>query len=296
MSTTCPLCAKSSTLVDEIETHAIVNTWSQEFGIDVEQYFCTDRLSLYQCEACSLGFFLPPSPGGREMYEQLQRFDWYYEEEKWEFVAASKMLDDSAEVLDVGCGAGRFLDLLAERSFTRLSGLETNAEGADAARKKGFRIYTDPNSVPGSFDAVCAFQILEHVEDPVGFLKYMCSRLRPGGDLIIAVPNNDGFTGKDVRLPLNMPPHHVSRWGRTSLRCIPQVAPVRFVCLMEEPLPEKHVDWWLTTKVQFSSMPKFAERLTWRVAIPILRGLLGSKHIRSRIHGHTVLARFATVE
>lgn len=43
-------------------------------------------------------------------------------------------------------------------------------------------------SVPGAFDCVVACEVMEHVEDDLGFLRKIHERLRPGGQAIISVP------------------------------------------------------------------------------------------------------------
>jgi 2-polyprenyl-6-hydroxyphenyl methylase/3-demethylubiquinone-9 3-methyltransferase len=93
-----------------------------------------------------------------------------------------------AQVLDVGCGAGFLSNDLARESFA-VWGIDASAESlAVAARHDGTRSVryekADAVSLPftdASFDAVCAMDFLEHVEDP-GAVVAECSRvLRPGG-------------------------------------------------------------------------------------------------------------------
>ena len=168
--------------------------------------------------------------------------------------------------------------------------METNQKAADNAKHTGYRIYTNPDSTPRDFDAVCAFQVLEHVEKPKEFIDYLCSRLRAGGFLILAVPNCDAFMGDDTRLPLNMPPHHVSRWGESALLHLASIAPLQNLDMLKEPLPEKHVDWYLTSKLERIQAPKFVRIFVWRVLKPFLASLLRYKIFRSRISGHTIMA------
>jgi len=65
---------------------------------------------------------------------------------------------------------------------------------------------------------VTLFHVLEHLANPAEVVAGVLRVLRPGGMLVIAVPNNDGFIGKAVHAPLNGPPHHVLRWGERPLR------------------------------------------------------------------------------
>ena len=65
---------------------------------------------------------------------------------------------------------------------------------------------------PGHYDAVTSFQVLEHVTEPASFLRACVKALRPGGRLLLGVPNNDSFLGLLEDNWLNMPPHHMSLW------------------------------------------------------------------------------------
>jgi 2-polyprenyl-3-methyl-5-hydroxy-6-metoxy-1,4-benzoquinol methylase len=66
------------------------------------------------------------------------------------------------------------------------------------------------------FDAICSFQVIEHVANPAQFIRDMRRTLRPGGLLILAVPDMDGPVGKYFPFALtNIPPHHVSWWRKS---------------------------------------------------------------------------------
>jgi SAM-dependent methyltransferase len=57
-------------------------------------------------------------------------------------------------------------------------------------------------------------QVLEHVPDPVKFIRQCIRLLRPAGVIAIAVPSREGILSWDPYLPENWPPHHISRWRR----------------------------------------------------------------------------------
>ena len=90
-------------------------------------------------------------------------------------------------------------------------------------------------SRPGSYSAVCAFQVLEHVPDPGSFLDAACALLQPGGKLMLGLPNADSFLRHQFN-PLDMPPHHMSRWTREVLARIPSFFPLKLVRTANEPL------------------------------------------------------------
>lgn len=293
----CPLCGTSDvSVIDEIECDLITQSWLREFQIDVQAYLYADSIAHYVCSQCRLGFFSPPSPGGADMYAQLQQFDWYHEASKWEFGYAINEIPTGADVLEVGCGTGNFLELLESIGTHAVTGLESNAVAADMASTKGLSIMTHATDVPASaYDVVCAFQVLEHIVDPREFVEYMCSRLKTSGRLIVAVPNNDGFVGRDMRLPLNMPPHHVTRWGESTLRQLCSVLPLRVINIQREPLSKRHIDWYVSTRARSVSSSRIFRFLMWRVFGPILKAGLHMQKVRGRIRGHSIVGVFERV-
>jgi hypothetical protein len=103
----CILCGSSALeRLRSVVVADIVRWWRKEYGIDVRRYFATDAITNYRCRACTLDFFFPPSPGDDELYAQLQEFDWYYEDAKWEFDKARSLVTRPGPVLEIGCGFG----------------------------------------------------------------------------------------------------------------------------------------------------------------------------------------------
>lgn len=96
------------------------------------------------------------------------------------------------DVLEVGAGQGAFATRLAARA--RYTGVEPDPESAAVARARlgtGGRLVegTDAELDPAErFDLVCAFEVLEHLEDEAGALDAWIGRLRPGGRLLLSVP------------------------------------------------------------------------------------------------------------
>ena len=98
-----------------------------------------------------------------------------------------------ARILDVGCGVGQVVRTLDESGF-HARGVEINEENlalADPLAAPRLQLY-DGRNLPFAdeeFAAVGAFNVLEHVDNPVAFLDEMARALQPGGRMVVSSPN-----------------------------------------------------------------------------------------------------------
>lgn len=95
-------------------------------------------------------------------------------------------------LLDVGCGNGRLL-CFARQLGWEVAGIEPDAASARIAREiAGAQVYPtleEAQFADASFDAITMNHSLEHVVDPRAVLRACRRLLRPGGELVIALPN-----------------------------------------------------------------------------------------------------------
>ena len=240
--------SRDVTLLRSFPVPEIIEQWRRDFGIDVAgEIGHRQEIRLYRCDASGLLFFWPDDVAGSgRLYEQLQKFDWYYDPHKWEHRVA---LDDLRQVargrvMEVGCGEGSFVADGLKAGFN-ISGIEINDAAVAAAKARGLPVQkTDladaAAASAGQLDAVCAFQVLEHVVDPRGFLEHCVRLLKPGGLLVLCVPNAESYV-KDLPNLLDMPPHHMSRWSAGAFSWLSNILPVELVCTRFEPLQPAHV-------------------------------------------------------
>ncbi|HEY1540296.1 MAG TPA: class I SAM-dependent methyltransferase [Solirubrobacteraceae bacterium] len=95
-------------------------------------------------------------------------------------------------LLDIGAGRGRFV-AQARAAGWYAHGIEPSRRGIEGARAIGIELVRggiDDADVPaGSLDAATLWHVLEHVEDPGAALERIAGWLRPGGMLVVGVPN-----------------------------------------------------------------------------------------------------------
>lgn len=108
--------------------------------------------------------------------------------------AALALLPQGARCLDVGCGAGGLAPLLAEK-FRFVGGVDLSLTLAKSAAGRGMRALCadlDEGDLPyaeASFDAAVCCDVLEHVFDPVVFIRRVFRILKPGAVFVVSVPN-----------------------------------------------------------------------------------------------------------
>lgn len=250
----CPLCSADGEWFDEIGVPQLIRQWQAHVGIDIApELQGLNSIAEYRCRLCALRYYVPAAAGSEHLYEQLQGFPWYYTEKRWEHRAALRDIPRHAAVLEVGCGFGGFLDLVQEKRQAVATGIDLSASAVAVGRTLGRPVMVEDvcrlaDEEPNRYDAVCTFQVLEHVAHPHRFLDACVRLLRPGGRLCIAVPNDEGYLGKQRRekASLNLPPHHLSRWGRRTLLSVEALFPLKVRKIAFEPLSEHHVPEYIT--------------------------------------------------
>lgn len=101
-------------------------------------------------------------------------------------------------LLDVGCGAGVFLEQ-AQQEGCKVAGLELGQALADwARRERKVEVETDSiesvtNFPAASFDIVTMFGVIEHLGSPRSAVQECARLLRSGGLLVVQTPTEDGL-------------------------------------------------------------------------------------------------------
>lgn len=235
--------------VDRVASTRLVDVFAQGYGADVQHLFqsAPDNLTLFACAHCALRWFSPQIIGDAEFYECLQKFSWYYQDDKPEYGYAKNFVERGDAVLEVGCGKGAFSAALGQG--VRYRGLEFNRAAVDKARAQGLDVEArtiehEAQAAPAHYDVVCHFQVLEHVSNPRQFLVDCIRTLKPGGRLVVAVPAEDSFLNLAQDSWLNMPPHHLTRWTDAALLSAVEQLGIDTLEVWHEPVATYHAAWY----------------------------------------------------
>ncbi|MFI6132818.1 class I SAM-dependent methyltransferase [Micromonospora sp. NPDC051141] len=156
---------------------------------------------MWSCPECGFVWTARQAPPPEELYDEdyfaTGGYDDYFRAQPRRFEAARRLrwllsVVRPTVLLEAGCAGGYFLEA-AHRAGLTASGIEISEAASRFARdhlhmpvRTGHFETIAPTLTA---DTICAFHVLEHVEDPRAFLHTAHTTLTPGGWLALEVPN-----------------------------------------------------------------------------------------------------------
>ncbi|MGH6849803.1 MAG: class I SAM-dependent methyltransferase [Methylocella sp.] len=206
--------------VQWVTARLLADLWRIVYKTDARPSFRgVERFGLWESPA-GLYFFDPPLEGDRAFYVQfyarVQELKLCSGQTiRHEFLMAARRIEAGARVLDVGCGFASFRSCLPEAVYT---GLDPHfAEGSTAGGVRNETLAQHLVAHAGSYDAVCAFQVLEHVKAPAALFAQMVQAAKPGGLIFVGVPHVPSALTRIPNFVMNAPPHHLTWWTKSAL-------------------------------------------------------------------------------
>lgn len=217
----CPVTGRPAVRqVQWVSARLLTDLWRIEFGADVRPSFAgVDRFGLWESPT-GLYFFDPPCEGDSSFYGgmsawQKRRRPIPKRALREEFGIAAKAIPSGGRVLDVGCGSGNFRAVVPHADYTGIDPHLAGASGVNGLRAETLSAHLAERA--GYYDAVCCFQVLEHVRDPKQLLAEIVLAAKPKGLLCIGVPHAPSALSRIPNYLLNAPPHHLTWWTEAAL-------------------------------------------------------------------------------
>lgn len=189
----CPLCG-SSKREDELIIHEI---------------------PMVRCTSCELRYCIKIPADQNDIYQATDykvylsgnfEEDFAYRRERFgkeRIKLLNKYCGDltGKRLLDVGCGNGYFLSVAKDVCDYCVGSEFSEHLRKFAQERTGLRIYNHSlEKFPESnFDIITAFDVIEHIQDPVSFVNEAVNLLSPHGYFVIYTPNFDSFSVKVMR-------------------------------------------------------------------------------------------------
>jgi SAM-dependent methyltransferase len=217
----------------------------------------------------------------RSLYDEhaaLERDQWWFVSRRaiiLRVLRAHLGVQQDRQILDVGCGAGGMLPMLAE--LGTVEGLEPDGASVEHAHETfaGFTVRQGrlPEDIPADarFDVVTAFDVIEHIEDDLSAVVAMRHAARSHGTVVVTVPalpwlwsehddlngHHRRYTEATLRSVLTRAGLHVRHLSHYNTALLPAVAGARLVQRLR-PAPE-------ATSSDLSMPPPLLNRLLRRI-------------------------------
>jgi 2-polyprenyl-3-methyl-5-hydroxy-6-metoxy-1,4-benzoquinol methylase len=224
---------------DTVKLKKEIAVWVKCPACDVEEsqhYLSKEGLQLHKCEQCGL-VFMNPRPNENAMlkfFSKSKAIDVYSEMVEKTKVARKELIFNpladfivqnfgGGKLLEVGCGSGLLLDVLAEKNNDwSLKGVETSGRAVEICMSKGLDVFHggledfDDTTV---YDLIVFWAVFDHFFDPYKIVKKAHALLKRGGSILIGSMNIEGFDsmvlGKDNEA--FTPPERQNFFGEKSM-------------------------------------------------------------------------------
>lgn len=243
-SSFCPLCGcKTGTILQIFNSRNAAihiygndnNTKSDYITKHVEKLWNTNICDYILCDTCSLTYASPFIAGDALFYQMIYDKPIGYSKWKWAFqTTLDKITQHNKQsssspitLLEIGAGNGSFVKQISKNIIhpNNILTTEYSVYGKDEIEKLGIKCINAElwdiclPEKKGTFDFICMFQVLEHMENLDKVFNSLSFLIKQNGHLFIAVPNNyNREFFETIGIIEDVPPIHISRWNLLSFK------------------------------------------------------------------------------
>ena len=269
----CPITGKPATrLIQDIPRSLLIYLWRYSGRVELGHLLGGKGPIRFWESPCGLAFFDPMIEGDGALYPAFYRNTfadrWLLNDpgaERAEFQVASTMIGAGEQVLDVGCGQAAFARHVPHARYVGLDPYAPASSGPEILRRD---IHTHAAEAPEAYDAVCAFQVLEHSAEPLAVARAMVRALRPGGLFFVGVPSWPSPLVEIPNFPANAPPHHLTWWTPAALRALCDELGLDVVSTGELPPQRQHklIHWMAWFSPIKARGPYYRKAWSWHLS------------------------------
>jgi len=176
-------------------------------------FYDLNPYSLIKCSSCGLIRVSPmPNPqekkkNSQSIYSSIEYRERYFKDKRFftrwfkaKFKIIERLKPEKGKILDVGCSYGFFLEVAKRRGWD-IYGIEIDPiTGGYTKDKFGDKIFIgeleNSHFEMHYFDVITLWDVIEHVVNPVDFLKTVKNYLKPSGIICIQTPNIESYISK----------------------------------------------------------------------------------------------------
>ena len=187
--------------------------------LELKDYFLTqETFKIVECENCHL-LYTTPRPTPEEIGRYYKSENYYSHQEnkkgfiprlyetikkvnikhKYKIASEGILVDENKQLLEIGCGVGDFLQY-AENQGWKCFGAEPSEDAVKILHTKSKAEVIKPEQIENypdeSFDLICMWHVLEHVDNLKWQIDQLSRLVKPNGKIVIALPNYQSYDAK----------------------------------------------------------------------------------------------------
>ena len=188
----CPICSKSP------------GQFSNDIVV-VQDYLNISRQQEFRYYKCKCGVYYLRNQPTADQIAKIYSNNYQAYKINYGIVSKLKMLrmrsilkpllisGRQTKILDFGCGSGEFMFSISSLVDTSIVGYDFNSPSEPPKSNMIFVESKEEIDALGKFDLIFSFQVIEHLNNPHQFLKYLSEKLSPNGRLVLETPSSSGI-------------------------------------------------------------------------------------------------------